>query len=97
MILVHRQEGVQESGASGEQKTGDAQTGDPKNPSPEGPREVKGGSPLLLAMLDIFRDPVLQKLLEKLDSILTEGTTYLRNSAAMRHQVSITADSEVSK
>lgn len=49
--------------------------------------EVEAGSPLLLAMLDNLRDPLLETLLEKLDAVLSEGTVYSRNSAAMRHQV----------
>lgn len=49
--------------------------------------KLVGASPLLLAMLDNFRDPCLDRMLERLDSILTESTTYSRNSAMMRHQV----------
>lgn len=46
------------------------------------------GSPLLKAMVANFRDPCLDKILERLDSVLTEGTTYSKNAAMMRHQVS---------
>lgn len=46
-----------------------------------------GGSPLLKAILHNFRDPCLDKMLERLDSVLTESTSYSRNSAMMRHQV----------
>ena len=46
-----------------------------------------GGSPLLKAILHNFRDPCLHKMLERLDSVLTESTSYSRNSAMMRHQV----------
>lgn len=46
-----------------------------------------GGSPLLKAILQNFRDPCLDKMLERLDSVLTESTSYSRNSAMMRHQV----------
>lgn len=49
--------------------------------------EADGVSPLLVTMLEIFRDPRLEKMLERLDSILTESTTYSRNPAVMRHQV----------
>lgn len=52
----------------------------------EGRGEV-GGSPLLKAILSNFRDPCLDKMLERLDSVLTESTSYSRNSAMMRHQV----------
>eukprot|EP00904_Undaria_pinnatifida_P001084 jgi/Undpi1/10977/HiC_scaffold_30.g13278.m1 len=45
-----------------------------------------GGSPLLKAILQNFRDPCLDKMLERLDSVLTESTSYSRNSAMMRHQ-----------
>lgn len=45
------------------------------------------GSPLLKAMLDNFRDPCLENMLERLDSILTESTSYTKNPAAMRHEV----------
>ena len=47
------------------------------------------GSPLLKAMLDNFHDPCLEKMLERLDAILTESTSYTKNPAAMRHEVSI--------
>lgn len=47
------------------------------------------GSPLLKAMLDNFRDPCLEKMLERLDSILTESTSYTKNLAAMRHEVCV--------
>lgn len=46
-----------------------------------------GGSPLLKAMLDNFRDPCLERILERLDAILTESTSYTKNPAAMRHEV----------
>ena len=45
------------------------------------------GSPLLKAMLDNFRDPCLEKMLGRLDAILTESTSYTKNPAAMRHEV----------
>ncbi|CAM9831328.1 unnamed protein product [Pylaiella littoralis] len=45
-----------------------------------------GGSPLLKAMLDNFRDPCLDKMLERLDAVLTESTSYSKNPAMMRHQ-----------
>ena len=47
------------------------------------------GSPLLMAMLDNFRDPCLQKMLERLDEVLTESTSYSKNPAMMRHQVTV--------
>lgn len=57
----------------------------------EGKRDddASNGSPLLKAMLDNFRDPCLQKMLDRLDEVLTESTSYSRNSAMMRHQVTV--------
>lgn len=51
--------------------------------------DASNGSPLLKAMLDNFRDPCLQKMLDRLDEVLTESTSYSRNSAMMRHQVMV--------
>ncbi|CAM9603702.1 unnamed protein product [Ectocarpus sp. 4 AP-2014] len=43
-------------------------------------------SPLLKALLDNFLDPCLEKTLERLDSVLTDSTSYTRNPAALRHE-----------
>ncbi|CAM9230133.1 unnamed protein product, partial [Sphacelaria rigidula] len=79
------EEGIEESRETREQSHRDIRSPAPEKRGHED-TAADGGSALLLAMLDNFRDQTLQKLLEKLDSIVTESTVYTRNSAAMRHQ-----------
>lgn len=70
---------------NGVDATGDT-AGDGGNSSGDG---AGGGSssPLLKALLDNFLDPCLEKTLERLDSVLTDSTSYTRNPAALRHEV----------
>lgn len=42
---------------------------------------------LLRAILQNMRQPALKEILDAIDNIFTESTTYCRNSHAMRHQV----------
>lgn len=86
ILCCRSQEGIEESRETREQSHRDIRSPAPEKRGHED-SAADGGSALLLAMLDNFRDQTLQKLLEKLDSILTESTVYTRNSAAMRHQV----------
>ncbi|CAM9909381.1 unnamed protein product [Hapterophycus canaliculatus] len=37
-------------------------------------------------MVNNFRDPSLDKMLERLDTVLTDSASYSRNPAMMRHQ-----------
>lgn len=70
---------------NGDDAAGDA-AGDGGNSSGAG---AGGGasSPLLKALRDNFLDPCLEKTLERLDSVLTDSTSYTRNPAALRHEV----------
>lgn len=87
---------MRESGQQAVDRTRHQDGPDPLRPGPgqdyasrdaTGDAAVSPGNPLVKAMLDNFRDPCLEKMLERLDSVLTESTSYSRNSAMMRHQV----------
>lgn len=91
----HLKEGMRDNeheGGADLSMGGHAGSGLRRSPAGGGEEETEGrgegsGSPLLKAILQNFRDPCLDKMLERLDSVLTESTSYSRNSAMMRHQV----------
>lgn len=68
---------------------GDDATGDSAGDRGSSGDGAGGGSssPLLKALLDNFLDPCLEKTLERLDSVLTDSTSYTKNPAALRHEV----------